>query len=316
MYEEDEDDDLTNLDRGDQIDEDEDRDDEDENSRDTDEDNDEDRDEDESDSEEDSSDDDEDSDEDVEEEETPKKRKPIYVPKERLDEVRQREIKLQEQLDKVLAALLEKEQSAKKEKEIETPAYDFDAAEEEYISMVIEGETQKASAKRREINQALEAKMKAMLSQSQQKDEDVKKAIRAEMEEKDFHSLVTAFETQYSFLNPESKRHNEEAVETVNTLMRGYMAGGDSKTKALEKAVKKTVLMYDQEAKPVKKSIGQERKEQANKKAIATSKSQPMVKSSSKSNIDLTKVNPKDIKDKDLFSLSKDELRRMRGDYL
>ena len=201
-----------------------------------------------------------------------------------------------------------------KKQEEQLPEYDFDKAEAEYISLVIEGETEKAQVLRKEINAENKKMMLALIQNTAKSDEDVKKTVKAEIEEKDFQLMVSTFENKHKFLNPQSKQYNEEAVDTVNTLMRGYLATGVNKAKALEKAVTKTVSMYAIEP-TTSKTIGQTRKEEANKKAVQTQK-QPSVKSSTKNNVDLTKFKVSDLNEKQFGSLSKDELRRQRGDFL
>ena len=68
------------------------------------------------------------------------------VPKARLDEVLAKQKALQKQLDEMTAANV---------KTAEAPdAYDFDTKEVEYQNMVLDGETEKAVALRREIRKA------------------------------------------------------------------------------------------------------------------------------------------------------------------
>jgi hypothetical protein len=97
--------------------------------------------------------------------EAPKSKKPM-VPKARLDEVLAKQKALQKQLDEVNAA------NAKSEEAPE--AYDFDAKEVEYQNMVLDGESDKAVALRREIRKAeraeLEFEMRQEMSQTVNQD--------------------------------------------------------------------------------------------------------------------------------------------------
>mgnify|MGYP003139280812 CR=1 FL=1 len=83
----------------------------------------------------------------LEEETEPEPKKPM-VPKSRLDEVLAKQRKLQEQLDALSA---EKEVSSN---EPVPEAYDFDIKELEYQEHVLNGETDKAVALRKEIRAA------------------------------------------------------------------------------------------------------------------------------------------------------------------
>ena len=79
------------------------------------------------------------------------------VPKARLDEVLAKQKALQKQLD---------EMTAQNEKSAEAPdAYDFDSKEVEYQNMVLDGETEKAVALRREIRKAERAQLEFEMRQ-------------------------------------------------------------------------------------------------------------------------------------------------------
>ena len=97
--------------------------------------------------------------------EAPKSKKPM-VPKARLDEVLAKQKALQKQLDELNAANVKDEEAPE--------TYDFDAKEVEYQNMVLDGESAKAVALRREIRKAeraeLEFEMRQEMSQTVNQD--------------------------------------------------------------------------------------------------------------------------------------------------
>lgn len=269
------------------------------------------------------SDDEEEEVEEVEEEEE-EKPKDIRIPKKRLDkalrqrdEMRDRAAWLEEQLEK----LIEKEtrRTQVQEQVPQEPEYDFDTAEESYANLLIEGETAKAAKLRREIDQERQKEIKRLINQI--KSESLQEASiksAAAIEEEKFQTRIANYENKYPFLDSEADEYNEEAIETVNTLMSGYIAKGASKSEALRKAVEKVIPFYEKEVKKEvtkQKSIGQVRKEEAGKKAAQASKSQPTkTKSSSSTQIDSTKLDVKKMSDKDFAKLTPRELKLLRGD--
>lgn len=261
--------------------------------------------------------------EEIEEEVEEPKKKDIKIPKGRLDkalrqrdEWRDRSAWLEEQLEK----LIEKEtrRTSVQEQTPPEPEYDFDAAEEGYANLLIEGETAKAAKLRREIDSERQKEIKRLISQVKAESlQEASQKSSAAIEEEKFQTRISNYENKYPFLDAESDDYNEEAIDTVNTLMSGYIAKGNSKSEALRKAVEKVVPLYKiEDKKPVKdKTIGQTRKEEAGKKAAQASKSQPSkTKSSSSTQIDTTKINVKSMSEKDFAKLTPRELKLLRGD--
>lgn len=273
--------------------------------------------------EEDQEDSDEDEDEEVEEdeeEEDPTPKKEPRIPKSRLDEViqqredaKERNLWLEAQLEKLINA--SNKQEAPVEKEIEVSTFDFDKAEEDYISLVIEGEISKATKLRNDINKERRAEMLSLISNIESKvTSKAKQDSTATIEQERFDNYIDVLETKYPFLNSKSKEHNEEAVETVNTLLAGYISAGKTKTEALKLAVNKVAPFYNKEELPVKKSLGNKRTIEAGKKAAKAASAQPIkVKSGSTRSSDPT-VNINKMSERDFSKLTDKELRVLRGD--
>lgn len=311
----DDDEDFTNLDRGNDFEgsEDEDLDEDEEIEEESDEDN-EDSDDDESEETE------EDQDDEDEEEEPAPKSKDVKIPKSRLDkalkqrdELRERSLWLEEQLEKLINI-----SAQPKQQEPQTPpapTYDFDLAEEQYANLLIEGDTVKAAKLRKEIEFERQKEIRNLIADIKKSNEDeVSAKIKSANETEKFNTLIKSYEGKYTFLNADSDDANEEAIDTINALMSGYLAKGNSKSEALKKAVEKVVPMYSKET-PAKKSLGKERKIEAGKKAANAAKSQPTkTKSSTSTTIDSSKLNIAKMSERDFAKLTPRELKALRGD--
>ena len=162
--------------------------------------------------------------------EAPKSKKPM-VPKARLDEVLAKQKALQKQLDEVNAA------NAKSEEAPES--YDFDAKEVEYQNMVLDGETNKAVALRREIRKAeradLEFEMRQEMSQTVNQDRQMTALQQA----------ANAMEEAYPVFNRNSDVFNEDYTNEVVELRDMFIQRGYEAVDALSKAVKYVVKDYD-----------------------------------------------------------------------
>ena len=153
------------------------------------------------------------------------------VPKARLDEVLAKQKALQKQLDEINAA---------KEKAEEAPEdYDFDAKEVEYQNMVLDGETEKAVALRREIRKAereqLEYEMRQEMTQTVSQDRQMTALQQA----------ATAMEEAYPVFDRNSAEFNEDYTNEVLELRDAFMSTGYDVVDALSKAVKYVVKDHD-----------------------------------------------------------------------
>jgi len=251
-----------------------------------------------------------------EEEEEPVKKSP-KIPKSRLDEViRQREeakdrnLWLEQQLEKLI------NQSNKREEETKpiVPSYDFDTAEEKYISLIIEGEIAQATKLRNEINKKQQEQFISLINGVEEKATNKAKSESSQYIEKErFQTSIEVMESKHPFLDHKSKSYNEEAVDTVNTLLAGYIAAGKGKVESLQLAISKVVPLYTK--KETKTSIGEQRKVDAGKKAAAASKQQPTkTRTSSSRTSDSGEVDVKKISERDFSKLSAKEKSILRGD--
>ena len=149
------------------------------------------------------------------------------VPKARLDEVLAKQKALQKQLDDVTAS------NAKSE---EAPdAYDFDTKEVEYQNMVLDGETDKAVALRREIRKAERAELEFEMRQEMSQTVNENHAMTA------LQKAATAMEEAYPVFDNTSEQFNEEYTGEVVELRDAFIMKGYGAVDALSKAVKYVV---------------------------------------------------------------------------
>jgi len=242
--------------------------------------------------------------------EEPKAKKPM-VPKSRLDEVLAKQKALQKQLEEMKAA---------NEKSEEAPAdYDFDAKEVEYQNMVLDGESEKAVALRREIRKAereqLEYEMRQEMNQTVQQNQQVTALQQA----------ASAMEETYPVFDQNSDQFSQEMTDEVVELRDAFIYKGYDPVDALSKSVNYVVKANQLEgavkegkslsSAPSVDEVSAKRKQVKKKIAVAESQPPELAGESSAN---------RGEKETDLMSLSDDEfdalpeatLKRLRGDIL
>jgi hypothetical protein len=264
------------------------------------------------------SDDEDDSDDEEDEEETSGR-----IPRSRLNEViaqrdaereaREREEERVSRLEAMVEKLISGQGSPKGDVDPPVKEYDFDAAEERYIDLILEGEVKDALALRKEIDNAKQDRFRSEI-------EDVRTSTKdSVLTQSKFDTAVEAMEAKYSFLDVESDSYNEEAVESINALMSGYINNGIDKVSALNKAVAKMAPMYDVKP-PVKepKLGGEKRKAastEARKRNAKASKAQPPKSPGRRAkDQDLDTVVVAKLSERDFAKLTDREKRILRGD--
>jgi hypothetical protein len=241
------------------------------------------------------------------------------IPRSRLNQViRQREEErerarwLEEQLETLIKAQTNKQQDAAPEKIEEQ--YDFDAAEAKYIEKVLEGEVEEAHRIRKEIN--LERK-----KEYNNQIESIKKSLKEDtvtetsksLDEVRFKEGLEKAQREYPFLNDKSKKYNEKAIRMANSLMGSYLHDGDSKSVALNKAIKDVVELFGD---PASKTTT--RTKLARKTAAKASQQQPPESRAKggKAGRSLDSIDVNKLSEKDFKSLTKKDLARLRGDIV
>lgn len=327
-----EDEKQTQIDRGDYVEDDDyeelEEEEKDEESEEDEEDTEEDEGEDESEEEENSEEDDDESDSEVDSEEDEGdegSESDQRVPISRLNRViaqREREKErtewLEDQLERLLEVqLADKNSTSTRKTEAPKPEYNFEEAEEKYADLLIEGEPAKAAKLRAEIDQNREEKFANVLTSFKEElSSVVEQKATTSVDEDRFNTLVENFENKHPFLDIESDDYNEEAVETVNTLMLGFLSAGDvSKSQAIKKAVNKVAPMYE---KPVaSKKDSTERAKKGRKRNVNAMKQTPAkIAGKKRANRDVSDFNVETMSDKEYGKLTAREKAELRGDIV
>jgi len=241
-----------------------------------------------------------------------KPKKSPMVPKARLDEVLAKQKALQKQLDEVTAA---------NEKAEEAPdAYDFDAKEVEYQNMVLDGESEKAVALRREIRKAekaeLEYEMRQEMSQTVQQDRQMTALQQA----------ATAMEDAYPEFNRNSESFNQELTDEVVELRDAFIIKGYEAVDALSKAVNFVVKDNALDAPATEgsalaakaKSVDEmaKKRAQVSKKLKAAEAQPPELPGESASRGDSKGLDLSTMTEDEFNALPEATLKRLRGDIL
>ena len=238
-------------------------------------------------------------------------KKPM-VPKARLDEVLAKQKALQKQLDEVNAA------NAKSEEAPE--AYDFDAKEVEYQNMVLDGESDKAVALRREIRKAERAELEFEMRQ------EMSQTVNQDRQMTALQQAANAMEEAYPVFNRNSDVFNEDYTNEVVELRDMFIQRGYEAVDALSKAVKYVVKDYDldqpQESAPSLAGSAQKSDELAKKRALVSKKLQaaeaqpPELPGESSASRGEKGLDLNNMTEDEFNALPEATLKRLRGDIL
>jgi hypothetical protein len=225
------------------------------------------------------------------------------IPKSRFDEVLAKQKALQKKLDDALAPKIEDVK--------ESPDFDFDTKESEYQTLVMEGETDKATQLRKEIR---EAEKQQMMFEVQTK---MGQTVNQNQEQVDLQTKALQLETLYPMLNQADPSFDQDKTNEVLELRDAYMTQGYLGSDALQKSVdllmQKPTAQEAPKVDPVQKEITQKKKiANTNKKIEAAEKQPPAMKGQNRSD---KKVDVNTLSTEEFAALPDETLRRMRGDF-
>jgi len=221
------------------------------------------------------------------------------IPKSRFDEVLQKQKALQKQLDDALAPKVEDVKEA--------PNFDFDAKEVEYQTLLMEGESEKATQLRKDIR---EAEKQQMMFEMQAK---MGQTVTQNQEQVDLQTKATQLESIYPELNQANSNFNQDKTNSVLELRDAFMIQGYTGADALQKSVDLIMGNAPQGVDPVQKEIVQKKKIANTKKKIQAAEKQPPTMKG-KNKVD-KKVDVSNMSVDDFDALPAETLRRMRGDF-
>lgn len=160
------------------------------------------------------------------------KRREQRIPKSRFDEVN----------EKYKAARAELEE-LKNRNQAETEAaegqYDFDAKEQEYLEMVLDGKTADAAALRREIRAAERAQIQAEIDARSQN------SVRSSNIQQGLQEMSDAYAEAYPAFDPNSDTYDADAIDEVKALYAGYYSQSGNTLVSFQKAVEAVIKMRD-----------------------------------------------------------------------
>ena len=243
----------------------------------------------------------------VEEEEVAAKsdEKSHMVPKARMDE----EIARRRQLEDRLAKL---EDDAKPQ-EAPEPEFDFDSKEADYMEAVLDGETEKAKAVRKEIRGE---ERKAIAKELR---EDIHNTTNVTKQHLDLDVAVADMMASYPVLDSTSDEADADLIAEANELMGMYAEKGMAQADALRKAVRMTLASNMPELLQPKavqsKPAAKKRTTDVKQKLEAASKQPAKLKGESAATRGNDVVDISTMTDADFDKLSDAQMKRLRGDF-
>lgn len=235
------------------------------------------------------------------------------IPKARFDQVLSKNKALQAKLD-ALEAKAEKPEGEERENE----AYDFDAKEAEYQDLILDGETQKAAALRREIRAAERAEIVAEVTKSTTESNTQTRVADA------LQDAAQEWYDAYPPLNPDSANFDKELTADIVRVRNGLIASGSNAVDALNEAVELQLARRGliepegQTQEKPKPAARKKRKKNTVAEKLKAQRSQPAEQSgegaatrATEDEIDLDKLS-----DEEFDALPAKTLARLRGDIL
>lgn len=231
------------------------------------------------------------------------------IPLSRFNEVNER-------MKRAEARINELESTDQAVAEAEVEAFDFDAAEEEYMDLLLDGKTKEAGAKRRDIRAAEKADISAtaVATSTQTADNNAQR--------RELNSLTSQAADLYPQFNENSADYDQNIADKTITFMRGYVASGVPAADAFVAALADTIDMFGlddsatpepepkpevKKGKPIKKV--KEKVEVAKKQVAAVALGGRASDEHGATNIDVTKMT-----DAEMDALPPATLARLRGD--
>lgn len=261
--------------------------------------------------------DDEESADDDEVEPTADEKNDPRIPLSRFNEVNER-------MKRAEARIAEIESQSKAKEDAAEQKYDFDAAEEEYMELLLDGKTKEAGSKRAEIRAAEQELFKSETKQEAVQDFDQQQEMR------DLNSLSLQAEEMYPVFDENSAEYDPVVASRVVTYMKGYMADGQPVSDAFVSGLADVIQQYgldgatesedteSEDTKPQKQvKKGKPIKKTKEKLKAAKQQGQPPA-GHGEGSADRGVAAPSigDMSDEDLDKLSPEQLARLRGDYV
>lgn len=240
---------------------------------------------------------------------------PIMIPKSRFDEVQQKAREREAELQRRLEAAEERKKQEAAGADVSALEEELDTLDARYAELLLEGETEKANAVRKEWRQKQNDLFDIRLEQRSSL------ASKQAIESMRFDRQLAEYEVKYPVINPDSEAFDQDTANEVADLMGAFEAKGWNSVAALNKAVKYVLSSRSEASAPgVDPDVVRTKRKVAARKKVAqvADQSPPDIADKGRDSDkvgtgdglpDVTKMTPEQF-----AKLSETQLRRLRGD--
>lgn len=198
--------------------------------------------------------------------------------------------------------------------------FDFDAAENEYMELLLDGKTDEATAKRREIRTAEQELFKSETKQETVQD------INERQELADLSSLSTQAEEAYPVFNENAKEYDPVIANKVVVYMKGYLSEGQTVSDAFVSGLADVIEQYDldqsdsgtepEDTKPTEKKGKPIKKTKEMLAAAKKGAPSPAGHGEGSAARGVAVPSIEDMSDSDLDKLTPEQMSKIRGDFV
>lgn len=198
------------------------------------------------------------------------KKRNIRIPKSRFDEAqakaRAREQALLEEIERLKSG----QQASATQKAVSEMRSKIEELQDKYEDLILDGKKDEARKVRKQVDTLREELVEYQTSVKSDA------ARKAAVEELSYNAQLAGFEAKYPVLNPDHEDFNEDLTNEVAMLLNAFVKSGTKRADALAKAVKYVLgAPPEQKVSDAAKALAEERAKKAREKAAEADKKQP-----------------------------------------
>lgn len=237
------------------------------------------------------------------------KDKGISIPKSRFDAAQAKHRAREKELLEQLEAFKSSQKKEQEQEDISTKQVELDTLRDSYEEALIDGDRDEARKIRAQIvKMEQELINHTVTERSNQAREATKEDLR-------FDKALNEIESNFPHLNPDSGEFDADATSEVAQLMEGLMRSGVDRVTALQRAVK--YVAGEPKAADTASALRDKRREEAIDKSKTAAAKQPAdLIGDDHDAAGKVAADVKRMSDKAFNSLSEEEMARLRGDIL
>lgn len=237
------------------------------------------------------------------------KDKGITIPKSRFDAAQAKHRAREKELLEQLEAFKSSQKKEQEQEDISTKQVELDTLRDSYEEALIDGDRDEARKIRAQIvKMEQELINHTVTERSNQAREATKEDLR-------FDKALNEIESNFPHLNPDSDEFDADATTEVAQLMEGLMRSGVDRVTALQRAVK--YVAGEPKAADTASALRDKRREEAIDKSKSAAAKQPAdLIGDDHDAAGKVAADVKRMSDKAFNSLSEEEMARLRGDIL